>query len=618
MKRSYLSLNTTLLVYLAIFLIGFSLYSRTLSSSFHFDDFDAIVMNTDIRDLGNVKAIWDAFNTRFIAGLSFAFNYHLGKLNVFGYHLFNLFCHLFCALLVYGLVLLTFQTPRMREGPCHELSDRVALFSSLLFLVHPIQTQSINYIWQRVTCLATFFYLASLMLYVKARLDSRLGLCIAALLTTILGMFTKEIMVTLPFIILLYERCFFGPWKEEGRKRLARLIPFLFTLLIIPFMLARSNQVTLVTMKSPSITAPTPETRMLPAIFLRMTKWRAGGALSRKDYEFTQLNVTRSYLRLLFFPVRQRLVYEYPISRRFTEPGVLLSTLLLLAIVISGMIIFQKNRLAAFGIFWFFVTLIPESVIVLPDVIFEHRLYLPTVGFSLFLSSSLVSLVRDIKRSVILFSAIALAFSIATFRRNEVWKDEFTLWQDVIKKSPHETGSYCSLGLAYSTQGNYDKAIECYQKAIDLDPKYSDAYNNLGSVYYTQGNYDKAIEYYQKAIDLDPHSYMAYNNLGAAYDGKGDYHKEIECFQRAVQLKPRYVTPYDNLGVIYDNRGNYDKVIECYQKVIELDPSSYLTYYYLGIVFGKKGDKAGLLKQIDRLRALHQNDLAERLASEFR
>ncbi len=604
--------KTHLICFLTLTLLGVLIYSNTFQATFHFDDTLAIVQSEAIKS-GRVDALWNEFNTRFIVGLSLAMNYALGKLNVLGYHLFNISCHLLSSFLVYFLVLLTFDTPLIRKTPLHRHKALSAFSSSLIFLVHPIQTQGVNYIWQRAASLATFFYLVSLVFYMKARLANQFYFYVGSYLSALLGMFTKEITFTLPFMVVLYELFFLGRLKEAQRKRILLILPFLFTLMVIPFMLLRSGQVTSYLMQSPTMTAPRGGGETLPEIFSKMTSWMASDEISRKEYLLTQLNVLKTYLRLLFFPVNQNLDYDFPIARAFNEPETLFSFFLLVLLLSCALWLFQKQRLIALGIFWFLMTLSVESSVVMSDVIFEHRLYLPMVGFALFLPVASHLLLKD-KRSVVAFlSVVVLVFSVASYRRNAIWKDEITLWQDVVKKSPHKARPHYNLGTAYLNQGDLAWALDHFQKAIQLNPRYAGAYNNLGVVHLNQDHYDRAIEYFQKAVELNPNFVKAYNNLGVAHGKKGHYDETILYCQKAIQLDPSHADGYNHLCIAYGAKGDYDKAITYCLKAIQRDPSHTGAHSNLGIAYVGRRDIAGSLKQVSRLRALHREDLAERL-----
>ena len=201
----------------AIVFLGVLVYANTFSNSFHFDDFKSILSNPSLRNILDFKAIWNFWPTRFVTYLSFALSYHFSKLNVFGYHFFNLIIHLANALLVWKLTLLTFRTPLLKDKKITSWAYPIAFFTGLIFVAHPIQTQAVTYIVQRTTSLAVFFYLASFVLYVQSRLTDKKVFYAGSLIAAILAMFTKEMAITLPFMVLFYENYFLKekklPWK---------------------------------------------------------------------------------------------------------------------------------------------------------------------------------------------------------------------------------------------------------------------------------------------------------------------------------------------------------------------------------------------------------------------
>ena len=220
--------------------LGIIVYSNTFFCSFQFDDWHYIVGNSFITSFQNLLTHWQFYPCRFITFLSIVLNYHFNGLNVFGYHLFNLAIHLASAILVWWLTILTLSTPAMKEDKITEHAHLIALLIGLVFVSHPLGTESVTYIWQRATSMAAMFYLASLCLYVKARLFvCGPGAClspseqtadhkdrpyyIASLIMAVMAMFTKENTVTLPLMILLYEFSFF---KFKKISNLKYLFPF--------------------------------------------------------------------------------------------------------------------------------------------------------------------------------------------------------------------------------------------------------------------------------------------------------------------------------------------------------------------------------------------------------
>ena len=472
-------LNYKLLVISTLFLIGILIYSNTFYSSFHLDDSRSIVDNSAIRNILNLQAIWNFWPTRFITYFSVALNYHLSQLNVFSYHLFNSLAHISTAIMVWWFMLLILSTPAMKGEKIAKYANLIAFFAGLVFLTHPIQSQGVTYIIQRSVSLTTLFYLICLSLYVKSRLLQQQGGSSVAskifycwsLAAVVMAMFTKEIAITLPFMVLLVELCFL---KTKERLNWKNLLPFFMSLLIIPFTMLLTKSVDFIGMRR---TLEEPSN------------------ISCLQYLFTQFRVIVTYLRLIFIPIHQNLDYDYHIAKSLLELPVLASFILLVSILTAAIRIFSKYRLISFGIFWFLLTLLPESsIITIKDVIFEHRLYLPMVGFSFFLVGIIYYILEDkpLKFMITLLIIVSSCYAILTYKRNFVWKDELSLWNDTLHKSPKKTRPYNIRGIAYVRQGNLLQAISDYNKAIGINPKYAEAYRNRGAVYYAIKEFDKA------------------------------------------------------------------------------------------------------------------------------
>jgi hypothetical protein len=344
--------------------LGIIVYSNSFLCSFHFDDNPFIIDNPFIRNIHHLQTIWAGYPCRFITYLSYAFNYHYHRLDVAGYHLFNLAVHIGSACLVWWLTLLTLSTPALKDSLTESKHRNIiALFAGLIFVSHPLQTEGVTYIYQRAASMATLFYLASLCFYVKSRLlqDNRsfyYHYYICSLLMAVLAMFTKEISITLPLIILLYEICFLNTKRSLNWGHLA---PFLLTILTIPLtmLLTRSEKI-----------------HEIQAI---------AKSISPAHYLLTQFRVVLTYIRLIFLPLNQNFDYDYPISKSLLEWPVLFNILFLGTVLFTAKQLFLKYRLVSFSIFWFFLTLLPESSF-LPetDLIYEHRLYLPLAGLVCF------------------------------------------------------------------------------------------------------------------------------------------------------------------------------------------------------------------------------------------
>ena len=579
---------------LAIFVIcmlGAIIYSNTFHSPFCFDDISSITKNFAIRNLYNSKNIWNFWPTRFITYLSIAINYHFGCLNVIGYHIFNLIIHLFSAILLFWFTLLTLSTPLMKDEKISSHSGLVAFFAGLIFVSHPIQTQGVTYIVQRAASITTLFYLGAITLYAKSRLvqyektgsKKWVFYYAASLILSIAAMFTKETAITLPLMILLYEIVFL---KKERRINWRYLSPFLITILIIPMTMLITKSVNFEDMHRMAEGAPN---------------------VSHKNYILTQFRALVTYIRLLFLPIKQNLDYDYPISRSLTEPSTLSSLLFLTMILAIAVKLLRKYRLISFGIFWFFLTLLPESGLVpIKDVIFEHRLYLAMTGFSIFFVSLLYNIFarHSLTKLTILIIVIITSYSALTYRRNLVWKDEVSIWNDVIRKSPHKARPYYNRGVAYANKHYPDKAILDFNKALEINPYYVSAYYNRGNIYSDRGNNDLAIPDYDRAIMLNPADAKAYYNRGSVYFDKGRYDDAMLDFSKALSIEPTHAKAYNNRGIAYAIQGNYDQAIADLDKALDIDPRYAEAYNNRATAYCYKGNFDKSWKDIHKAMSL--------------
>ncbi|HEY6007467.1 MAG TPA: tetratricopeptide repeat protein [Geobacteraceae bacterium] len=453
-----------------------------------------------------------------------------------------------------------------------------------------------TYIVQRFTSLATLFYLGSLLLYARARLVQEgggagrrrvlaAGLYLLALLAALLAMKTKQIAFTLPFVVVLYEFTFFS-----GRivKRVGAMALFLLTLAVVPL----------------TLTGPA---RLSGEFLDRLTALpKESPLMPRLDYLCTQFRVIVTYIRLLLFPAGQRLEYDYPIYRTFFTPPVLLSFLCLLALVVLGGFLWLRSRgvvrrapvtgcsqrLVAFGIFWFFITLAVESSIIpISDVIFEHRLYLPSVGAAIAITAALLALVdRAAARrpwvragAAAGFFLVAALLALATFQRNRVWATEVSLWEDTVAKSPNLPRPLNNLAAVYLKNGDPHKALAVLVRANDLAPGYTDTWLNICIALDRLGMYDGRFRYGSELFDasgnikpqhLTEWFALASNNLGLAYEVLGNHARALVQFDRALKLAPNLAEAHLNRGLALLASGDRGGALEEYRVLTTLDPKT--------------------------------------------
>ncbi len=560
-----------------IVILGIIIYSNTFNSSFHFDDIPNIVENSAIKDIKDFSAINNHIYRRVVGFYTFALNYHFHELDVPGYHVVNLLIHLSASIMAWWLSFLILSTPVMRKEAVSGHKKTIALAVGLLFVSHPVQTQAVTYIVQRLASLSTLFYLTSLALYVKARLTvtkrsslrSSLLFFTGAALSAFLGMFTKETVFTLPFAVMLTEISFFytGKIKEilKNRTLLLYSLPVLMFALIIPGMMyIKHNKY------------------IIYKLFRIIPSQRPGDPLlSSAVYLMTQFRVIVTYIRLLFVPVNQNLDYDFPASHsffefRFFELPPMVGFVILVLIFFGALWLFQRKRLLSFGILWFFLTLSVESSFKpISNVIFEHRLYLPMLGFCLFITGSLYHIAwkKYRKAAVTAFLILICVMSVLTFARNKVWEDEITLCTDIIKKSPNKARPYVNRGKEYILMGEIKKAREDIERALELDPDNPQALNDYGIILYKQSSFDEGIKYFYKAAGLEHWNFKFYYNLGNALYEQGRYEEAFKQYDYIRGYISRDNAAVHNLmGKAASRKGDYDVALKNLNKALELDP----------------------------------------------
>ncbi len=566
-----------------IVFLGLLIYGNIVQGTFIFDDRHVITENQAIKSLP--LALQNVSDRRYIGYLSFALNYAYGRLAVRGYHLVNIGIHLANALVLVFLLRHFFATPKMQNT--NSSKDFLVFSSAFLFLVHPIQTQAVSYISQRFASLTTFFYLASLLCYVKARLCQEgsekkslfqiTGFFSASLLSAVLAMKTKETAYTLPLMAFFCEIYFFG-FRDESNKM--RGIVRTFLLLLVP-----AAFVLLVAMAGKSLGDMAASLDALS---------RETVQISRNEYLLTQFNVITTYLRLMALPMNQTLDYDYPLSVTLLSPALILPLCIFGLLFFIAVATYRRARLVSFGITWFFVALLVESsVIPIRDVINEHRMYLPSVGFCLASMATVDRIVRDQRAKIGLVVTIIVFFAVGTITRNRVWQSPEALWSDVIVKAPDNARAYNNLGIVYKEQKQYEKANELFERALRADKNYTAVYYNLGDVQYGLGNYEKALEYFDVAMKGMKDNFLhadILNKMGRTYGALGRRDEAIDNFQKAIAIYPLSPVFRNNLAVQYIKAGRLDDAIATLEKALLYAPDEDYLYLNLGNAYAGKGD----------------------------
>jgi tetratricopeptide (TPR) repeat protein len=570
--------------------VGILIYSNTLTAAFQFDDKINIVDNPFIRDLGN---LWPPTGRRWFGLLTFALNYAFGGLNPVGYHIVNISIHIITAILVYAFVLISFRTPYFTDHQASVIPGRWLAFAcAILFAVHPIQTQAVTYIVQRFASLATMLFMFSINFYILARLTTvtgdgtpnsvrsrsrftKISLYALSALFGLLSLKTKENAYTLPLMIVLYDLMFISSPSQllaTLRKRWQVVIALAgLALALFIFINSRFG---------------------LLALFDNL---KATNEISRHDYLITQFRAIVTYLRLMMFPTGQTVDHHFRVYSSIFSAEIIASLALLILLLGSALYSYRASRdgepflrLAAFGIFWFFITLSVESgLIPIIDVMFEHRLYLPSIGmiltfsagFSYFLEKTSLDRSRLHRFAAGVLAVAVIILSSAAYVRNGVWKTELTLWSDAIAKKPLNPRAYNMVGSYYQARFRIFDAIGYFRKALEVDGSYAEARSNLGNAYIMTGRIDQGLNELMitarnnRFDEID--TGILYLNIARGFKQKGLPDQSLENLHRALRFIPNEPAVYAMMGEVYRQKGQAEQSAVNFNKAHQLDPLKY-------------------------------------------
>lgn len=460
LKTSDAERNPWLRVLAAIFICGlaFVIYSNTLNVPFVFDDRYNITDNPAIRitrltfeNLIN-SALESRITNRPLPNVSLALNYYFHEYEVSGYHVANIAIHAVTGILLYFLFVVTFKTPALKKTVI--MPEITAFAAAVIWLVHPLQTQSVTYVVQRMNSMAAMFYLLAMLLYVIARLSMKMRikifLFLGCALSGLAGFGSKEIVVTLPFFILLYEFYFFQDLDRNW---------FRSRTFVVAAILLITGAVIIVVQELGSIVSG-----------------YDGRQFTMMQRMLTEPRVVVFYLSQLFFPVPSRLniFHDFSISLSILQPLTTIFSITALASLLglAGWLA-RRWRLLSFCILWYIGNLALESSIIPLEIIFEHRSYLPSTFVCLIFSYIVIhglSFNRFKALPLIMLLLITMVFSYWTYERNGDWRDEETLLIDCLEKAPNVARTQASLGYVLMWQWRLDEAIQRFQIALRLNP----------------------------------------------------------------------------------------------------------------------------------------------------
>ncbi len=522
--------------FISLLIILLVVYSNSFHGDWHFDDYANIIENPNVQikslSFSELKqsfiGIYQDRLLRPFSYASFALNYYVGGLNVFGFHLVNFFIHYLSSVFLFLFIINTLKLPLLKEQYAN-IAYPVALLATVLWSVHPVFVTSVSYIVQRMTSMAGLFYIMSMYFYLKGRMSETkgksIGFFIFCALAGMASLLTKENAVMLPFSILLFDLLLIQGARKENIKRFLKiLIAPLLLFIIVGFLY----------------------TGGLSNAF----SGYAGRDFTMYERLLTEPRVIIYYLSLLFYPIHSRLtlLYDVDISHSLLQPWTTLPAILLILLIIATAIyLCRKRPLLSFCILFFFFNHIIEGTVIPLELIYEHRNYLPAMFLFIPVAHFFVYVIdyfsykRIIQFAVIIgVIIIVVGLGDVTFRRNAIFSEEFLLWSDNIEKYPALSRPYTNLGLYYLKRGEKDKGLYFFNQAVQLD-KFANSsvrdfqFQNLGIYYLKEGQYDLALKYFEIAAANMPSNLFNKIYIAYIYLSKEEYaaaHQLIEPLLR--------------------------------------------------------------------------------------
>ena len=569
-------MKISVIIFLIISL-GLIVYSNSLGNDFVWDDKSFVVQNGLIKNLrftplyflsssALAKGGLAEENYRPFLPLTYAIDYSFWKLNPLGYHITNLLFHIANALLLFYFVFLITK------------KKAVALFSSLFFLTHPVQTEAVTWISGRADVLFLFFYLTSLIFYVLYRNKEKLFFYFLSIFLFLCSLLSKEMAATLPLMLIIFDY-FYGK-KEKIYKRIIRYSAFFLILELYVFL--RFNII---------------------------------GKLAQTDYWTGQMYTTMLtmlkgfvyYIKILFFPLNLCVDYlTFPMSFSAREPAVFLSIAVITIFLLVALFFAKRQRLISFSILWFFITLLPVSnLIPIKILIAERFLYLPSIGYCIAIALAIVLLSdRFRKKPVISYSVfsigvfLVISYSHLTLARNVEWSDEIILWQKTVEQYPDNSRARHNLAVAYVRRANnLDAAYLEVKKALEIAPEYPMARMMLAGYYAQNKKYDDAIREARRVLRDDPEFLQAYQMVGSIYAIQDEYELAFAEYRKALAKDPDFIEAKFAIANIYSLKENTDLAIEKYKEILAKEPPHHYrphfaaAYLRMGELYADLGEK---------------------------
>jgi len=577
--------NDKLLFVFALMLITFIAYTPVLNNEFiSFDDNELIVRHELVAG-GSDVSIKEIFtNKRYIyrphykplVFLMWNLEYRIFGFNSTVYHLNNLILHLFNVLLVFLIVFRLSSNFNIDNDKKNLLS----FFIALLFAIHPLHVESVGWATERKDVLYSFFYLSSILLYLKYTGDKyRVKWLIPSVILYGLAILSKSMGITLIAMLFIID---FVQKRKFNLQSFKDKIPYLIIFIVGLYL------------------------HGLLTDFGRHATGLSAGIVDKgfSDYPSNFDGLPSFYIRILILNIRFilwiahiivpiKISAVYPRAEILESLGVGIHIFPLITILLFVSAIYFRKKAAwfLFGLLFFTIALSPALAIAEKGIsvfLSDRYTYISSIGIFIIAVVGFYHFASQQKIMKIftpVLVIILLIFFVSTFRYVNVWETSETFWSNVIKVSKNNASVYNARGKVNRDKGNYEQALADYDKAIELDPAFYKAYHNRAKIYFDQQRFDEAIENYSVVLEFNPRFYEAVSNLGIIYASQQKNDLALEMLNRAMDIKPDHLNTIRSRGMLYEQMGEYDKALVDFIIYLKENPYDDGIYNSVGVIY---------------------------------
>jgi tetratricopeptide (TPR) repeat protein len=531
----------TVLIFLT--LIGLLVYANSFRVPFHYDDFHFLKEQIIIKSFPAFREWISSGPVQFMSGrafllLTFSANYFVNGLDTFGYHVVNIAIHVAAAFLFY-LLLIQF-VDREEDDRYHARS----LLAATIFLVHPINTESVTYISSRSSELSTLLLLATILLFARSTSGGFRPIgYVLSLATFLLGLATKISVAVAPLLLLLFDRSFLSREQDRCNRRLAYHLPFWVILA--------------------AGAAYFFQTIMHPEMYDR--PW--------PNHIMTELRVFVVYLRLLFLPLGLNIDHDIKESGSL-DGSVLTAGVFLAAVIGTAFLLRRKYKVLSFSLLWLLINLAPLMALRLNDYMAERWVYAASLGFALGISELIAMLAgRNVKATLASGAAIVVMFGVLTIARNQAYRDPVMLWSDAVSKSPAKLRPYTNLSAAYLERGEIGRAIGIMERSLAAGNDAPEVQQNLAMAHFLNDDLERAESLLLSLEGRIP-PYAYYYNLGTIYKQRTLYRRAITMFNHAAAANDRSPAALGSAGECHRALGDVNKAEESFRAATKKIPQT--------------------------------------------